>query len=204
LDRGIRPQKHIGVIGAGLAGLRCADVLLQHGFRVTILEGRRRIGGRLYQEKLSNGHWADMGPNWIHGTQNNPIFEIAKETGTVVDSWPTRSRIFDQHGVPFPLEQGEAYSTKMWNIVEEAFKHSSKNSKEIDANESLYDFFEQRIPSVIPETHTDFAMHREILRQKAEFWGAFVGGSIKKQSLRFCWLEECLEGGAFSSTIAGR
>lgn len=34
-------------IGAGFAGLRCADVLSQKGLKVTILEGRNRIGGRV-------------------------------------------------------------------------------------------------------------------------------------------------------------
>ena len=37
----------IGIVGAGLAGLRCADVLLQHGHDVTIFEARNRIGGRV-------------------------------------------------------------------------------------------------------------------------------------------------------------
>lgn len=40
-------KPHICVVGAGVAGLRCADILLQHGVRVTILEGRYRIGGRV-------------------------------------------------------------------------------------------------------------------------------------------------------------
>jgi phytoene dehydrogenase-like protein len=34
-------------VGAGVAGLRCADVLLQHGAKVTIMEGRDRVGGRV-------------------------------------------------------------------------------------------------------------------------------------------------------------
>lgn len=38
---------HVGIIGAGVAGLRCADVLLRHGVKVTILEGRDRVGGRV-------------------------------------------------------------------------------------------------------------------------------------------------------------
>jgi alanine dehydrogenase len=38
---------HVCIVGAGVAGLRCADVLLQHGARVTILEGRNRVGGRV-------------------------------------------------------------------------------------------------------------------------------------------------------------
>ena len=40
---------HICIVGAGISGLRCADVLLKEkaGIRVTIHEGRDRIGGRV-------------------------------------------------------------------------------------------------------------------------------------------------------------
>ena len=38
---------HVGIVGAGVAGLRCADVLMQCGVRVTILEARKRVGGRV-------------------------------------------------------------------------------------------------------------------------------------------------------------
>lgn len=43
---------HVGIIGAGLAGLRCADILIQNGVQVTILEARNRIGGRVSRYKL--------------------------------------------------------------------------------------------------------------------------------------------------------
>jgi len=45
----------VGIVGAGLAGLRCADVLLQHNFEVTLIEGRNRLGGRLHQVALTPG-----------------------------------------------------------------------------------------------------------------------------------------------------
>ena len=35
------------IVGAGVSGLRCAEVLAQEGLKVTILEGRDRIGGRV-------------------------------------------------------------------------------------------------------------------------------------------------------------
>ena len=38
---------HICVVGAGVAGLRCAEILFKRGVQVTILEGRDRIGGRV-------------------------------------------------------------------------------------------------------------------------------------------------------------
>jgi alanine dehydrogenase len=45
LSSGRKP--HVCVVGAGFAGLRCADVLLQKGMKVTILEARDRVGGRV-------------------------------------------------------------------------------------------------------------------------------------------------------------
>jgi NADPH-dependent 2,4-dienoyl-CoA reductase/sulfur reductase-like enzyme len=50
---------HVCVVGAGVAGLKCADILLQHGVKVTILEGRNRVGGRLCQSK-ELGHLVDL------------------------------------------------------------------------------------------------------------------------------------------------
>ena len=38
---------HVCIVGAGMAGLRCAEVLIEKGIKVTILEGRDRIGGRV-------------------------------------------------------------------------------------------------------------------------------------------------------------
>jgi NADPH-dependent 2,4-dienoyl-CoA reductase/sulfur reductase-like enzyme len=38
---------HVCIVGAGMAGLRCAEVLVKNGIKVTILEGRDRIGGRV-------------------------------------------------------------------------------------------------------------------------------------------------------------
>lgn len=38
---------HVCIVGAGFAGLRCAEILTQKGMKVTILEGRDRTGGRV-------------------------------------------------------------------------------------------------------------------------------------------------------------
>ena len=38
------------VVGAGVAGLRAADVLSRNGAQVTILEARDRVGGRVSED----------------------------------------------------------------------------------------------------------------------------------------------------------
>lgn len=44
-QKGTKP--HVAIIGAGVAGLRCADVLIRSGAQVTIFEARDQIGGRV-------------------------------------------------------------------------------------------------------------------------------------------------------------
>ncbi|KAJ2898146.1 flavin containing amine oxidoreductase [Zalerion maritima] len=190
---------HVAVVGAGLAGLRCADVLMQNGFKVTILEGRNRVGGRVFQEKLPNGHMADLGPNWIHGTVDNPINDIAKQTGTITSSWGHNPHIFDEDGKLFDAKEAAQLSDIMWDIVLKAFQFSNKNCAATDSKESLYDFFVSNSEIVIPNATTpegqeEVLRKRKILLQMCEMWGAFVGEAIFSQSLKFFWLEECLEG----------
>jgi len=52
-------QISVGILGAGFAGLRCADLLLQHGCKVTIFEARNRLGGRVAQSNHL-GHLVDL------------------------------------------------------------------------------------------------------------------------------------------------
>ncbi|KAI1408446.1 FAD/NAD(P)-binding domain-containing protein [Hypoxylon sp. FL1857] len=187
-------KPHIGVIGAGLAGLRCTDILLQHGFQVTLIEGRNRLGGRVHQSKLPSGHKVDAGPNWIHGTNDNPILDLAKESGTIVGQWDEKSSVFDEAGKQIPLSDAISYSSITWDIVGAAFAYSNKHSATISPDESLWDFFHKEVPKRIPESEPDFEKKRNIVYRLADQWGAFVGSHISTQSLKFFWLEECIDG----------
>jgi len=72
--------EHIVVVGAGIAGLAAARRLADEGLRVTVLEARERIGGRVWTD-TSLGVPIDLGAAWIHGTDGNPIVTLAAEAG---------------------------------------------------------------------------------------------------------------------------
>jgi hypothetical protein len=180
---------HIAVIGAGVAGLRCADVLIEAGFNVTIYEARNRMGGRVHQVK-SAGRLVDLGPNWVHGNvESNPISKLASKTKTVLHEWEGRQVVIDSEGHLMDDAEATAYSEIVWEIVAKAFQYSNDCSSSIDAQKSLMDYFKEEVP----KRESDPVKIAELLKM-AQRWGAFVGDPIERQSLKFFFLEETIDG----------
>ncbi|KAJ5174491.1 uncharacterized protein N7482_000368 [Penicillium canariense] len=181
-------KPHIGVIGAGLSGLRCADILLQNGAQVTILEARDRIGGRVHQEEVG-GHSVDLGPNWIHGTGANPIMSIAEATQTVTYDPEGRNISISRDGNLIDEETAAKAAEFMWATIEEAFQYSNQHGDTIPPERSLYDFFQEKLEQ------TQFSQEeKQICLDSCKFWGTYVGDPIERQSLKFFYLEECIDG----------
>jgi monoamine oxidase len=65
------------IIGGGIAGLVAARHLTEAGLRVTLLEARNRLGGRIYTE--SSGEFpVELGAEFVHGRPNE-ILSLAAE-----------------------------------------------------------------------------------------------------------------------------
>ncbi|XP_020103713.1 lysine-specific histone demethylase 1 homolog 2 [Ananas comosus] len=73
------------VVGAGLAGLAAAGQLLNFGFKVLVLEGRDRPGGRVYTSRMLGGEGSfaavDLGGSIITGIHANPLGVLARQLG---------------------------------------------------------------------------------------------------------------------------
>jgi monoamine oxidase len=96
---GPRKSRRVIVVGAGLAGLAAARELQNHGYQVEVLEGRDRIGGRIW----TSTKWADipldLGASWIHGLDGNPLTKLAKHANTqIVETSYESNRIYDVNG----------------------------------------------------------------------------------------------------------
>ncbi|GAB2501046.1 FAD-dependent oxidoreductase [Nocardiopsis aegyptia] len=114
-DRGSEPRGreaepgrgHTIVVGAGMAGLAAADRLADEGERVTVVEARDRLGGRIHSVDLWEGVTIDVGASWMRGERNNPLADLVREAGvpTAVFNRATetaydpkgRRLLFDRH-----------------------------------------------------------------------------------------------------------
>lgn len=109
------------VLGAGLAGLAASRLLSAAGLDVTVLEGRDRIGGRIWTDH-SLGAPFELGAGWIHGPQGNPMSALAQ--AAELTPFVTQNEALDVRG-PDGAWLGEdaliAGEARLSTIAEEGF-----------------------------------------------------------------------------------
>ena len=71
----------IAIVGAGAAGLSAARRLAALGIRFTVLEAKRRIGGRACTDRDTLGLPFDLGCHWLHSADRNPFTRVAAAFG---------------------------------------------------------------------------------------------------------------------------
>lgn len=238
----------IAIIGAGVAGLRAAEYLLSKNLQVTIFEARDRIGGRI-QQSDGLGKLIDLyvpyllhplnfllistrGPNWVHGTVNNPIVPLSDRAGAILHNFNDVSPIVAQDGTILDQTEADQLQNDAWTIIESATEYSKEYWKDIEAGKSLFDYAKEETQKLYigspvlgpsspppPSTATGEALKRleakrtesagrvrwkgkekkkkQLLMDLMHMWGAFVGTDVSRQSLRFFYLEEPIEGGEY-------
>lgn len=141
------------------------------------------------------------GPNWIHGTKLNPIVPLAQAAGSTLHEFADQhmSTIFDPQGNMIDQKEADELQVLMWNIVDEAVVYSMEQWRDIDPEKSLLDFCVQRCEEMFGEKGGSVKwkgmdQRRELLLQMMQMWGTFVGTGVERQSLRFFYLEEAVEG----------
>lgn len=87
------------VLGAGAAGLACASVLDRAGLRVTVLEARDRIGGRVLTARPDGAPLpVELGAEFVHGAPAE-ILTLAAEAGLALVPVAEGSWVADRAGL---------------------------------------------------------------------------------------------------------
>lgn len=166
-----KPKKVL-VLGAGISGMACAKTLQEAGFDVRVLEGRHRVGGRIWTDR-SLGLPLDLGASFIEGSATNPLEKLAALAKSKTK----------------PLNDEAALFTAEGELKEEAYKTVSSARLEI-----LQTLKEQQTNAKPRETMD--SVIRELLRKRS-YKDEILAGVLWHL---FCDLE--IESGADASQIA--
>ena len=73
------------IVGGGLAGLRCAEVLLADGLDIVVLEARDRVGGRVFSHHFRDGQTCERGAEFID-SNHDEVIALAARLGLTLSS----------------------------------------------------------------------------------------------------------------------
>ena len=111
----------IVVVGAGAAGVAVGHALRDSGLAVRIIEARDRVGGRAHTLTHGMPVPLDLGCEWLHSADINPVVPVAEALGMTIDR---RAPDWSTHvGRNFPQDDRTAFqtaSTRFWDAMEQA------------------------------------------------------------------------------------
>ncbi|XP_068754968.1 peroxisomal N(1)-acetyl-spermine/spermidine oxidase-like [Montipora capricornis] len=116
------PRPKVVVIGAGIAGLSAAAKLYQSGqVEVCVLEASDRVGGRMHTAMIGNTK-VEFGATFIHGTVENPIFDLACDLQMLDKADINKSSVYggsrvkpEIRGIPISYVDDELL-TEVWDV----------------------------------------------------------------------------------------
>lgn len=106
--------------------------------------------------------------------------------------------LIDGQGRSVDRSEADRALKRVWQILEEAMEYSTKRTHDLLPSASLYNYF---IDSCHRAFRSGDMSQREVdlVQGMAEMWGAYVGDRCDLQSLKFFYLEDCINGGKHDS-----
>ncbi|MGC2193161.1 MAG: NAD(P)/FAD-dependent oxidoreductase [Terriglobales bacterium] len=137
------------VIGAGVAGLSCAQALCEAGLRVTILEARSRVGGRIWTVHPSQTNApVELGAEFIHGLPRE-VWQIVERAGL---------QTHELTGNRWRLEQARlAPMSGSWDLIDGIFSRIDKSAPD----RSFQDFMDHACGDLPQHTRKEAAAYVE-------------------------------------------
>ena len=155
------------VIGAGIAGLAAAVHLQVQGFRVTVLEARERIGGRIWTSR-DLGPATELGALWIHGVDGNPLTRVADHLGaTRVRTDYTRTARYRADGRPLTRVEARRMADGYRGALHAAAAARQHLAADVSLGTTLAGTRQYRTGDPTEHELLDFAVHGQIEQRHA-------------------------------------
>jgi polyamine oxidase len=155
------------IIGAGISGLAAARHFVENGFDVTLLEGRDRIGGRIYTDRTL-GFPIDLGATWIHGNKRNPMTQLARDfQAKIVRTDFENLQVYDTSGNPLTEEQLERGELLYEEIIDAAKEMSEQLDDDISVGEAIKRLLKRRTLQPTQKNLLQWYLNSEIILESA-------------------------------------
>jgi len=162
----------IAIVGAGAAGLMAAKMLAEAGFKVIVLEGRDRIGGRIHTISLTEKErYLEGGAEFIHGNLDVTL------------------NLLEEAGIAKHELNGEMYQVKngQWNQEDAFFANAEiviQHLKALKEDISIAEFANQYFSG------DQYQSLRESLASYIEGYYSGKTGRISAKAFLKEWLSE--------------
>lgn len=187
----VEKKPKIVIIGAGMAGLTAANKLYtapgsQDLFDITVVEGGRRIGGRINTAEFM-GERIEMGATWIHGIVGSPIHKIADQINALHSDQPWECR--------------DGYSGESTTVAEGGVELSPATVDPISTHfKNLMDFAQGKISgdsNILRQPNSDRLSVGGFLRQGLDSYWLSKNGETELNE-RKEWSQKSLEEAIFA------
>lgn len=201
LEMSLKPK--VVVIGAGIAGLSAASKLRKSGqVEVCVLEASERVGGRIHTGKIGDNK-VEFGAAWIHGTVENPIFDLAcdlqlLDKSDINKEWVNEnSRAKPKITTQLHPNIDDQLLTEVWNVfynliseTEDLSKMQSLSKGVTDSKMTVGGYLNQGFESYLDSCTSDAAETKALKRDLFSFLQERECNSTGSNSLTDLNLEE--------------
>jgi len=165
--RAASAEERILIIGAGMSGLAAAQTLVKKGYEVVVLEGRNRLGGRIWTSQNWKDTPLDLGASWIHGVKDNPLTALAAQiqAKTVQTSYD-RYSIYTSDGKALNQSQ-EAHLESLWHKIQSAIQQANQQNKDQSLQSAVYKGVKYQSLSRQDQQWVDFLISARIEQEYA-------------------------------------